>query len=65
MNLLSIIFNKVLYYEFMLFSTCLVSMIIKHIYILEFIREFINVFEEEVQKLKADQLQLGTCSHLY
>jgi hypothetical protein len=44
-------------------STCLVSMFIKHIYILEFIREFINVFEAEVQKLEADQLQLGTSSH--
>jgi hypothetical protein len=40
-------------------------MFIKHIYIVEFIREFINVFEVEVQKLEADQLQLGTCSHWY
>jgi hypothetical protein len=31
-------------------------MFIKHIYILEFIHEFINVFEAEVQKLEADQL---------
>jgi DNA-directed RNA polymerase II subunit RPB1 len=29
------------------------------------IREFINVFEVEVQKLEADQFQLGTCTHWY
>jgi DNA-directed RNA polymerase II subunit RPB1 len=29
------------------------------------IREFINVFEAEVQKLEADHLQLGTCTHWY
>jgi hypothetical protein len=33
--------------------------------VFEFIREFINVFEAEVQKLQADQLQLGTFSHWY
>jgi DNA-directed RNA polymerase II subunit RPB1 len=29
------------------------------------IREFINVFEVEVQKLEAGQFQLGTCTHWY
>jgi hypothetical protein len=28
--------------------------------VFEFILEFINVFEAEVQKVEADQLQLGT-----
>ena len=29
------------------------------------IREFLNVFEAEIQKLEADQFQLGTCTHWY
>ena len=37
----------------------------EHVDHLNTIREFINVFEAEVQKLEADQFQLGTCTHWY
>jgi hypothetical protein len=37
----------------------------EHIDHSETIREFINVLEAEVQKLEADQLQLGACTHWY
>jgi DNA-directed RNA polymerase II subunit RPB1 len=37
----------------------------EHVYHVKTIREFINVFEAEVQKLEADQFQLWTCTYCY
>jgi DNA-directed RNA polymerase II subunit RPB1 len=42
--------------------TCI---LLEHVDHSKTIREFINVFEAEVQKLEADQFQLRICTHWY
>jgi hypothetical protein len=68
-NLYELNYYQLLLITYFIMISCVVfNMFSKHVYYAYIYQNSyanLNLFEAEVQKLEADQLQLGTCSHLY